>query len=166
MISVVTKLSSYKHHHKQTIVINRSTYCTSIFDLAPFFFPTVLSSCIAFLPLPCPDSLLWPLLRVESSSFGVEELLGELNSISTSNGSMPSVPLESYDSSTSSMLDSSCSKEYCSMSEDRHLHSLVLLTISPLTLQYKTNIILQSVHFATSTINKFCYFHGNEISLI
>ena len=160
------KLSSHKHHYKHIIVINRSTYCMSIFDLAAFFFPTVLSSCVAFLPMPCPDCLLQPLVRVESSSLGVEGLLGELNSISTSNGLMPSVPLESYDSSTSSMSDLSCSKEYCSMSEYCHLHSLVFLAISPLTLQYNTNIIFQCVHFATSTINRFCYFHGSKISLI
>ena len=128
------KLFSHKHHHKHIIVINRSTYCMSIFDLAAFFFPTVLSSCVAFLHLPCPNHLLWPLLRVESSSFGVEELLSELNCISTSNCLMPSVSLESYDSLTSSMPDSSCSKEYCSMSEDHCLHSLVFLAISPLTL--------------------------------
>ena len=157
------KLSSNKHHHNHIIVINISTYFISIFDLVAFFFPTLLSPCVAFLPLPCPDCLMWPLLGVESSSFGVEELFGELNSISTSKGSVPSVPLESYDSLTSSMSDSSCSKEYCSMNEDHHLHSLVFLAISPLTLQYNANIIFQCVHFATSTINRFCYFHRNEI---
>ena len=115
------KLSSHKHLHNHIIVINKSTYFMSIFDLAAFFFPTMLSSCVAylaafffptmlsscvaFLPLPCPDHLLCTLLRVESSSFDVEELFSELNSIFTSNCLMPSVPLESFDSSTSSISD-------------------------------------------------------------